>query len=80
MKNILGKSLIITLFVALLSSCEKPSVIDDAELLNRLMTNSVDTLVYNSSKHVIEAEALPKLFPWQFNTHKKTSDCLCESC
>src|SRR5665648_299378 len=63
MKNILSKSLIITLFVALLSACEKPSVIDDAELLNRLMTNSVDTLVYNSSKHVIEAEIYRNFFP-----------------
>ncbi len=63
MKNILGKSLIITFFVVLLSSCEKPSVTDDAELLNRLMTNSVDILVYNSSKHVIEAEAYRNFFP-----------------
>jgi hypothetical protein len=44
MKTILGKSLIVTIFVALLSACEKPSVIDDTELLYRLMTNSVDTL------------------------------------
>jgi len=63
MKNILGKSLIVTIFVALLSACEKPSVIEDAELLNRLMVNSVDTLVYNSSKHVIEAEAYRNFFP-----------------
>jgi hypothetical protein len=63
MKNILGKSLIVTIFVALLSACEKPSVIEDAELLNRLMANSVDTLVYNSSKHVIEAEAYRNFFP-----------------
>jgi hypothetical protein len=63
MRNILGKSLIITLFAVLLSACEKPSVIDDAELLNRLMTNSVDTLVYNSSKHVIEAELYRNFFP-----------------
>ena len=63
MKNILGKSLIVTIFVALLSACEKPSVIEDTELLNRLMANSVDTLVYNSSKHVIEAEAYRNFFP-----------------
>jgi len=63
MKNILGKSLIVTIFVALLSACEKPSVIDDTELLDRLMTNSVDTLVYNSSKHVIEAELYRDFFP-----------------
>ena len=63
MRNILGKSLIVTIFVALLSSCEKPSVIDDAELLDRLMTKSVDTLVYNSSNHVIEAEAYRDFFP-----------------
>ena len=63
MRNIFGKSLIITFFVVLLSSCEKPSVIDDTELLDRLMTNSVDTLVYNSSKHVIEAEAYRNFFP-----------------
>ena len=63
MKNILGKSLVTTFFVVLLSSCEKPSVIDDAEFLDRLMTNSVDTLVYNSSKHVIEAEAYRNFFP-----------------
>lgn len=63
MKNILSKSLIITFFVVLLSACEKPSVIEDAELLNRLMANSVDTLVYNSSKHVIEAEAYRNFFP-----------------
>jgi hypothetical protein len=63
MKNILSKSLIITFFVVLLSSCEKPSVIDDTELLDRLMTNSVDTLVYNSSKHVIEAELYRDFFP-----------------
>ncbi len=50
MKNSLSKSLLITLLASLLTSCEKPDVIDDAELLNRLMTNSVDTLVYNSSK------------------------------
>lgn len=63
MKNILGKSLIITFFVVLLSACEKPNVIDDADLLDRLMTNSVDTLVYNSSKHVIEAELYRDFFP-----------------
>ena len=63
MENILGKSLIITLFVALLAACEKPSVSDDAELLDRLMTKSVDTLVYNSSKHVIEAELYRNFFP-----------------
>ena len=63
MINTIGKSLIITFYVVLLSACEKPSVIDDAELLNRLMTNSVDTLVYNSSKHVIEAEAYRNFFP-----------------
>ena len=63
MKNILIKPLLITLFAALLTSCEKPSVIDDAELLNRLLTNSVDTLIYNSSKHVIEAELYRNFFP-----------------
>ncbi len=63
MRNILGKSWIITFFVVLLSACEKPSVIDDAELLDRLMTKSVDTLVYNSSKHVIEAEVYRDFFP-----------------
>lgn len=63
MKNTIGKSLLITLIVALLSACEKPCVIDDAELLNRLMTNSVDTLVYKSSKHVIEAEVYRDFFP-----------------
>ena len=63
MKHILSKSLLITLFASLLTSCEKPSVIDDAELLNRLLTNSVDTLVYNSSKHVIEAELYRNFFP-----------------
>lgn len=62
-KNIVIKPLLITLFIALLSACEKPSVIDDTELLNRLMTNSIDTLVYNSSKHVIEAEVYRDLFP-----------------
>ena len=63
MINNIGKSLIITFFAVLLSACEKPSVIEDAELLNRLMTNSVDTLVYNSSKHVIEAELYRDFFP-----------------
>ena len=63
MKYILIKPLLITLFAALLTSCEKPSVIDDAELLNRLLTNSVDTLVYDSSKHVIEAEVYRNFFP-----------------
>ena len=46
-----------------MSACEKPGVIDDAELLNRLLTNSADTLVYNSSKHVIEAELYRNFFP-----------------
>jgi hypothetical protein len=54
---------IITFFAVLLSACEKPCVIDDAELLNCLMTNSIDTLVYKSSKHVIEAEVYRDLFP-----------------
>lgn len=63
MKNIFNKPLLITLLVALLSACEKPSVVDDTELLNRLTTNSVDTLVYNSSKHVIEAEVYRNFFP-----------------
>mgnify|MGYP001327173385 CR=1 FL=1 len=63
MKNTPGKSLIITLIVVLTFACEKPGVIYDAELLNRLMTNSVDTLVYNSSKHVIEAEVYRNFFP-----------------
>jgi len=63
MKNILSKSLLITFSVALLSACEKPGVIDDAELLNRLITNSVDTLVYNSTNHVIEAELFRNFFP-----------------
>lgn len=63
MKKMLSKSLLITLLIALLSACEKPSVIDDAELLDRLVTKSVDTLVYNSSKHVIEAELYRNFFP-----------------
>ena len=63
MKKAIGKSLIIALFVALMSACEKPGVIGDAELLNRLLTNSADTLVYNSSKHVIEAELYRNFFP-----------------
>jgi hypothetical protein len=63
MKYFLSKSLLITLLATFLSACEKPSVIDDAELLDRLMTKSVDTLVYNSSKHVIEAEVYRNFFP-----------------
>ncbi|MCK7541634.1 MAG: hypothetical protein MZV63_67500 [Marinilabiliales bacterium] len=80
MKNILSKSLLITLFAALLTSCEKPSVIDDADLLNRLMTNSVDTLVYNSSKHVIEAELYRNFFPGSSIPTKRPLDCPGESC
>jgi hypothetical protein len=47
----------------LLSACEKPKVIEDLDLLSNLKSNSVDTLIFNSSKYTLDAYLYRNLFP-----------------
>ena len=47
----------------LLSACEKPKVIEDSDLLSNLKSNSVDTLIFNSSKYTLDAYLYRNLFP-----------------
>ena len=63
MKNIYRKLLILISLVALLTSCEKPKVIEDSELLNNLYSSSVDTLTYHSNKYILEACLYRDFFP-----------------
>ena len=47
----------------LLSACEKPKVIEDSDLLSNLKSNSMDTLIFNSSKYTLDAYLYRNLFP-----------------
>jgi hypothetical protein len=46
-----------------ISSCEKPSVFEDEDLINSLYQKSVDTLVYESSNYILETELYRNLMP-----------------
>ena len=46
-----------------ISSCEKPSVFEDEDLINSFYQKSVDTLVYESSNYILETELYRNFMP-----------------
>ena len=46
-----------------LTSCEKPNVVEDSQLLASLYTNSVDTLVIQNNKYILETYLYRDFFP-----------------